>query len=206
MQKLSLFQVVTGQLLKSSEDVDDINALKDFGKRISPIKHNKDLLTEETTADKLKRPIDLPVVRFRNDTTKTNTTPKPKPIDLPVVHQKKKVAVKRRVVNRRKPDNSESILPAESGRGGVGFGDDLAYQNVDGEVHGKGKSPKSRGNFMEFMKRGQRQSHMEDMAHAHIENLSVNCGPRGIAVTLKFADRFDGVVYSKGYFNDPRCT
>lgn len=60
--------------------------------------------------------------------------------------------------------------------------------------------------FMDIRRRGSRQSHMEEMAHTHIHKLDVDCSNSGIRVNLEFNEPFDGIVYSKGHFNDPKCT
>lgn len=150
--------MVSGQLLRDAEEVDEINALQQFGKRI----RSERKLTEGTAAPR-------------------------------------KTAIRRRVKIER-VKNDEVMVPAESGHGITR----LDPQNV--EVVHRRKGKKTGDNYMEFHRRGLRQSHMEEMAHAHIDKLTVDCGPRGISVSLTFSERFDGVVYSKGYFNDPRCT
>lgn len=191
-------QVASGQLLRSSEEVDEINALREFGKRIEPIKHHKDLLEAQSTLEKTREPI-----------TALDVTPKKKS----TLKRKVKIEKRRRkpvdAVDVKQTEDAEIMVPAESGRGLSRFGDDLADQSVDvvaQQRRRKGGKRRDDSNVMEFKRRGQRQSHMEEMAHAHIEKLSVECGPGGISVSLAFSDRFDGVVYSKGFFNDPQCT
>lgn len=41
--------------------------------------------------------------------------------------------------------------------------------------------------------------------HTHISRLDVKCDSRGIEVTLDFDGPFSGLVYSKGYFDNPKC-
>lgn len=42
--------------------------------------------------------------------------------------------------------------------------------------------------------------------HTHIELIDVKCDNKnGIIVTINFEDTFNGVVYSQGYYNDPKC-
>lgn len=60
--------------------------------------------------------------------------------------------------------------------------------------------------YTNIARRNQRQSHMEEMAHAHIRDIVAECGDSGISVALEFNGPFHGVVYSKGHFNDPKCT
>lgn len=42
--------------------------------------------------------------------------------------------------------------------------------------------------------------------HTHIEMIDVKCeNGNDILVTIQFEDTFSGVIYSQGYFNDPKC-
>lgn len=42
--------------------------------------------------------------------------------------------------------------------------------------------------------------------HTHIELIDVKCETgNDILVTIDFEDTFSGVIYSQGYFNDPKC-
>ena len=42
--------------------------------------------------------------------------------------------------------------------------------------------------------------------HTHIETIDVKCDQRsGMLVTIQFEDDFQGVIYSQGYHNDPKC-
>lgn len=42
--------------------------------------------------------------------------------------------------------------------------------------------------------------------HTHIEAIDVKCdSTSGMLVTIDFEEPFSGVVYSQGYFNDPKC-
>lgn len=42
--------------------------------------------------------------------------------------------------------------------------------------------------------------------HTHIEAIDVKCdSTSGMLVTIDFEEPFAGVVYSQGYFNDPKC-
>lgn len=41
--------------------------------------------------------------------------------------------------------------------------------------------------------------------HIHITMIDVKCSRSGMAVTVDFEAPFSGVIYSKGYFNDPKC-
>lgn len=53
--------------------------------------------------------------------------------------------------------------------------------------------------------RGPRQLRQTNIGHTHIDNIDVKCGERAMDVTIEFAEPFGGVIYSKGYFNDPKC-
>lgn len=53
--------------------------------------------------------------------------------------------------------------------------------------------------------RGSRQQRQANIGHTHIDNIDVKCGDKGMDVTIEFAEPFGGVIYSKGYFNDPKC-
>ena len=40
----------------------------------------------------------------------------------------------------------------------------------------------------------------------HIETIDVKCDQKnGMLVTIEFEDEFSGVIYSQGYFSDPKC-
>lgn len=41
--------------------------------------------------------------------------------------------------------------------------------------------------------------------HAKIEKLNVQCSQQGIQVTVDFDSPFDGLIYSRGHFSDPKC-
>lgn len=41
--------------------------------------------------------------------------------------------------------------------------------------------------------------------HTHIELIDVKCEPSGMIVTINFEQPFSGVIYSQGFFNDPKC-
>lgn len=41
--------------------------------------------------------------------------------------------------------------------------------------------------------------------HTHINKIDVKCNSGGMAVTIDFEAPFNGVIYSKGNFNDPKC-
>lgn len=42
--------------------------------------------------------------------------------------------------------------------------------------------------------------------HTQIELIDVKCeSGKDILVTIEFDDIFSGVIYSQGYFNDPKC-
>jgi hypothetical protein len=42
--------------------------------------------------------------------------------------------------------------------------------------------------------------------HTHIEMIDVQCDVNaGMLVTVEFEEPFSGVIYSQGYFNDPKC-
>jgi hypothetical protein len=44
-----------------------------------------------------------------------------------------------------------------------------------------------------------------DHHHTHISRLDISCSNDEMKVNLGFDAPFHGVVYSKGYFNDPAC-
>lgn len=52
---------------------------------------------------------------------------------------------------------------------------------------------------------GRELQDLQDPGHTHITRLDVDCSSAGIGVTLEFQDDFAGVVYSKGYYDDPSC-
>lgn len=41
--------------------------------------------------------------------------------------------------------------------------------------------------------------------HTHIVEIDVKCESNGMIVSIEFEEPFDGIVYSRGYFNDPKC-
>ncbi|KAG8265823.1 hypothetical protein J6590_085657 [Homalodisca vitripennis] len=41
--------------------------------------------------------------------------------------------------------------------------------------------------------------------HLDLKRLDVQCSNQGMQVRLEFLEPFDGVVYSKGHFEDPKC-
>lgn len=41
--------------------------------------------------------------------------------------------------------------------------------------------------------------------HLDLKRLDVQCTASGMQVHLEFLEPFDGVVYSKGHFGDPKC-
>lgn len=42
--------------------------------------------------------------------------------------------------------------------------------------------------------------------HTHIELIDVKCdATAGMLVTIEFEEPFAGIIYSQGYFNDPKC-
>lgn len=41
--------------------------------------------------------------------------------------------------------------------------------------------------------------------HTKIQELNVQCTKSGLTVSVEFDGPFDGVIYSKGYFSDPKC-
>ncbi|KAL9700351.1 hypothetical protein quinque_003792 [Culex quinquefasciatus] len=42
--------------------------------------------------------------------------------------------------------------------------------------------------------------------HTHIETIDVTCDQKnGMFVTIEFESDFQGIIYSQGYFNDPKC-
>ncbi|XP_058061727.1 mucin-2-like [Anopheles bellator] len=53
------------------------------------------------------------------------------------------------------------------------------------------------------LRQGDRQPQHD---HTHIETIDVKCDQRsGMLVTVQFEDDFQGVIYSQGYHNDPKC-
>lgn len=50
-------------------------------------------------------------------------------------------------------------------------------------------------------------SYLIGQDHFHIEMIDVKCGDSqsGMIVTMQFEDDFNGIIYSQGYFNDPKC-
>lgn len=43
------------------------------------------------------------------------------------------------------------------------------------------------------------------MQMAALTGLNVSCEPNGMTVRLEFDQPFNGIVYSKGYYDDPKC-
>lgn len=56
-----------------------------------------------------------------------------------------------------------------------------------------------------FMRGTRQLRQANSIGHTHIDNIDVKCTDRSMEVTIDFAEAFGGVVYSKGYFNDPKC-
>lgn len=46
----------------------------------------------------------------------------------------------------------------------------------------------------------------QNSGHTRIELIDVKCeNGNDILVTIDFDDTFSGIIYSQGYFNDPKC-
>lgn len=42
--------------------------------------------------------------------------------------------------------------------------------------------------------------------HTHVELIDVKCDAKaGMLVTVEFEEVFSGIIYSQGYFHDPKC-
>lgn len=42
--------------------------------------------------------------------------------------------------------------------------------------------------------------------HTHVELIDVKCDANaGMLVSIEFEEVFSGIIYSQGYFNDPKC-
>lgn len=42
--------------------------------------------------------------------------------------------------------------------------------------------------------------------HTHVELIDVKCdATAGMFVSIEFEEVFSGIIYSQGYFNDPKC-
>lgn len=42
--------------------------------------------------------------------------------------------------------------------------------------------------------------------HTHVELIDVKCDSKaGMLVTVEFEEEFSGIIYSQGYFSDPKC-
>lgn len=42
--------------------------------------------------------------------------------------------------------------------------------------------------------------------HTHVELIDVKCDAKaGMLVTVEFEEAFSGIVYSQGYYSDPKC-
>lgn len=66
--------------------------------------------------------------------------------------------------------------------------------------------------FREIERIGRQSGHDQDFhddashhQHAKIKELNVECSQSGLSVSVEFDSPFDGVIYSKGHFNDPNC-
>ena len=57
----------------------------------------------------------------------------------------------------------------------------------------------------EFQDTGSDLQDLQREPHTHITRLDVDCSSAGIGVTLEFQEDFSGLVYSKGYYDDPKC-
>lgn len=43
-------------------------------------------------------------------------------------------------------------------------------------------------------------------SHTHVELIDVKCDAKnGMLVSIEFEEAFSGIIYSQGYFNDPKC-
>jgi hypothetical protein len=42
--------------------------------------------------------------------------------------------------------------------------------------------------------------------HTHVELIDVKCDAKaGMLVTVEFEEVFSGIIYSQGYYSDPKC-
>ncbi|KAL0272849.1 UNVERIFIED_CONTAM: hypothetical protein PYX00_005673 [Menopon gallinae] len=210
MSCLKDLPLVAAQLLRSADEIEEINALQEFGKRTSRRKVSQD------DAPTHSREQDESAESFQPVRTAKPAEKRRKPVS-------RKKVVPDEIINEN--EEKEIMVRQESGRGRTKFANtvrgedyekpakkkfskkinispDKLPQFVTSERHDHHDVP----GFMEIARRGSRQSKMEEMAHAHIHRLDVDCGGNGISVTLEFNEPFFGVVYSKGHFNDPRCT
>lgn len=241
--------MANSQLLRNTDEVEEINALQDFGRRTEPRKNSQDNQIDniESVLSRLKTVLEEDELNNENDNeTETESPDEYKPPKklfstkrkdkiFPAVENKRKIVVQR----KRRPKAKESDFDDEEGpkeimqreesnRGFSKFSDTIQEQEVDkpSEKKFSKKVEVSRNvvfrpkrpnyevsqrnvnlpGFMDVKRRGSRQSAMEEMAHAHIHKLDVDCSNSGIRVSLEFNEPFDGIVYSKGHFNDPKCT
>lgn len=53
--------------------------------------------------------------------------------------------------------------------------------------------------------RENRQAIDELRDHTHINKIDVKCSDTGFEVSIEFEATFTGLIYSKGYYDDPKC-
>lgn len=213
-------QPALSQLLRDTEEVEAINALEDFGRRIEPLHRQTKLLENQSELDPVSRSTQVrPKVnryRYKIPIKLSDEERKPfkKPIYVPDLEDDRRREGDDEIVDNQ--GNREIMISEESNAGFSKFSPAVKEQETHHSPNEVGKS-RRRGqakfggkrhedDVMMIPKRGQRQSLSEEMAHSHIHRLDINCNNDGISVSLEFNSPFDGVVYSKGHFNDPRCT
>jgi hypothetical protein len=53
--------------------------------------------------------------------------------------------------------------------------------------------------------RTKHQAVVDHSDHTHVELIDVRCDKDGMIVTVEFEQVFSGIIYSQGYFSDPKC-
>ncbi|KAK6637562.1 hypothetical protein RUM44_007984 [Polyplax serrata] len=216
-----LFQLVSGQLLQSKDEIEEINALQDFGVRRSHLK-----------ADDTYEGPELHAI-FGDEKVHFARNGSPKGVEPLKRNSKKTIPGDKKGLQSPRTRYTVAQISEEDGfaekdtRGTVeivSLGDHDGGRTsskkfskkvtVNSEsfpflprLGGPDKEPMTDvPGYTNIARRNQRQSHMEEMAHSHLKDIMAECGDTGISVELDFNEPFDGVVYSKGYYNDPQCT
>lgn len=71
--------------------------------------------------------------------------------------------------------------------------------SLNGQLFGQNR------NAVALSSRNSVSSNAISRGHTHIIEIDVKCEPKGMIVSIEFEEAFDGIVYSRGYHNDPKC-
>lgn len=227
-------QLAAAQLLQTQDEILQINALQDFGakthKRNNRLQSHKLKTSELDEVEQFDVSNDKTSKKNYSEKIKiTDIVPKKWENRKRIpVNQKKEILRASLTVAQDEEDGKEIMVPQESNRGATKYFNDVHQQDlgrgtrkqfskkvsVPVGTNALGSRSVSRKKepmtdiegFTNIARRGQRQVHMEEMAHAHIKDIVAECGDSQISVQLEFNEAFHGVVYSKGHYNDPKCT